>query len=242
MGICEEIESKISRCLISLTERQRGAIVWKALLWLTGWKTKKIQLQRSASDILISQHCGRHWQWYGKLCPWEVGRQVCLKQSCEKVPQLQTSSFYSTLDWKSQVSQEVGADLQCVSKPGPRWRRRWSSKWSFWNSHEINSYNCSQLASKQYIDHKISRTQVSDVVVQPYNSLLTLKRLTQVRSCSYCSYFTALLECCYHWNAEEVETGLLHLVLGQIDMLCPNIATLKIPLCALCPITSRNHS
>ena len=98
----EEVKSKISRCSISLTERQRGAIVWKALLWLTGWK--KIQLQRSASDILISQHCGRHWQWYGKLCPWEVGRQVCLKQSCEKVPQLQTSSFYSILDWKSQVS------------------------------------------------------------------------------------------------------------------------------------------
>ena len=32
----EEVKSKISRCLISLTERQRGAIVWKALLWLTG--------------------------------------------------------------------------------------------------------------------------------------------------------------------------------------------------------------
>ena len=34
----ESFETKICRCLISLTERQRGVIVWKVLWLLTGGK------------------------------------------------------------------------------------------------------------------------------------------------------------------------------------------------------------
>ena len=45
------------------------------------------------------------------------------------------TSCYPALDLKFQVSQEVGADLQCVSKPRTRWRRGRSSEWNFWRKN-----------------------------------------------------------------------------------------------------------
>ena len=69
-----------------------------------------------------------------------------------------------------------------------------------------------------------NQDEISDVVVQPYNSILTLKRLTQNADCVVCSSYRIrfFIGCVYYFFCDDKAMG-THITLKSTGCSCPRV-------------------